>query len=527
MLKLGLAGAGFFNDEFLLNVLKGPFEANWFKAKACLTMDTWPSVVTAANAVPEHDDSMDLMKALVEMRGRVWDSFAGNTVPKIKAAVAEKQEHIAGLKNPDDTSKNLSIGESVGSQAVTSDIDLSLKGENNEIGVELINTEFRKHFAVPYDPGTMFDINVYSSDWMFGGTEVEGDAGVATYNPNAEAAPSTAKAKQERADSNEVWSMVKIRRNMSAGEWRKYKEAYLEAIPEVKKQHGVTEELFSRVEMEYGVFEEAKRVRLEAMEDELDEGEEALLKHKPSAFDDHYSEEARETRASNSIYQDVVLQVKQLRIRLNQLKAENASADRVDAVSKELADSIARALTFANEVYASEGGVLHTVYGKQGAAKKLSKLNDPSMPDEKSKFAGEKGKITAVKYNLQAEHYLQSLNENVGDTLHSLHHFEETPEYATYRAGKYLDRLCEAAALLLGEDPAKGVANFAELDEIGKKSVEEKSGKAGEDPMAVKAASSFFSRFNDGSKIAAIRTKVIAFGADAASKHKNKTTRVE
>lgn len=531
LLNQGLSGAGLFTDEFLLSVLTGPFEANWYKAKACLTMDAWPEAALAgvpvATPVPAHENSMDLMAALVEMRGRVWDGFAKATLPKIKDAVTAKQATLPALENPAVQDKNLKIDEAVGSNSVTSDIDLSLKGENTEIGVALINSEFKKHFKVPYEPGTLFDINVYSSDWMFGGTEIEGEAGVATYKPNAEAEPKSELAKQDRDDANEIWSMVKIRRNMTPQEWETYKTESLAAITASPDQVASTTKLYGKVEQEYATFKAAVAQKLVDMKTDLDNGEAALLKGNKSAFEGgHYEEEARSMAASNALYESAILEVKTLRLQIKQLNLDKAAPADIDAASAELANKIAKALTFANEVYASEGAVLHTVYGKQGASKKMGKLNDPKNQAETSAFV-KKGEVKAVKYDLKPEQYLQSVNENVGDSLHSLNHYAENPEYAAYRAGKYLDRLCEAANLLLGEEEAKKVANFADLLEIGTKSVKEKSGAAGEDPMAVKNESSFFSKFNELSKVNEIKAKTIAFGASVAGKHKNKTKRLK
>ena len=62
------------------------------------------------------------------------------------------------------------------------------------------------------------------------------------------------------------------------------------------------------------------------------------------------------------------------------------------------------------------------------------------------------------------------MNENVGDALHSLHHFKDVPPYAVYRAGKYLARLCDAADLLLGPGAAK-LPDFVTIRDIADKSV--------------------------------------------------------
>jgi len=57
------------NDGVLLDMLRGPFEANWFKAKACLAMNQWP--LPEEHARPSHDVGIKLMQAMVDMRGRM------------------------------------------------------------------------------------------------------------------------------------------------------------------------------------------------------------------------------------------------------------------------------------------------------------------------------------------------------------------------------------------------------------------------------------------------------------------------
>ena len=116
--------------------------------------------------------------------------------------------------------------------------------------------------------------------------------------------------------------------------------------------------------------------------------------------------------------------------------------------------------------------------------------------------------------------YLQSMNENVGDTLHSLNHFEHDPQYATYRAGKYIDRLCEAVRELITEDEAKKISSYKQLFEIGDASVKEKKGAAGADPMATHKESSFFHKYTK-SQLSTVKTRAMALGSEATIKFKN------
>jgi hypothetical protein len=167
-----------------------------------------------------------------------------------------------------------------------------------------------------------------------------------------------------------------------------------------------------------------------------------------------------------------------------------------------LADKIAEALTYANEVYATEGAVQHTVL-KQGAGKKLEKLRT------------EKGQtqLTAVDYDLKPELYLQAVNENVGDSLHSIEHFKDVPRYAVYRAGKYLSRLCDATNLLLGAKKGE-VPSYEALLEIGTESVRVKkitNGAIEGDPKFVDD-DAFFQKYTAGD-LAGVRKQIIAFGA--------------
>jgi hypothetical protein len=167
-----------------------------------------------------------------------------------------------------------------------------------------------------------------------------------------------------------------------------------------------------------------------------------------------------------------------------------------------LADKIAEALTYANEVYSTEGAVQHTVL-KQGAAKKLEKLQK------------EKGQtqLTGVDYNLKPELYLQAVNENVGDSLHSITHYSDVPRYAVYRAGKYLARLCDATSLLLGAKKSD-IPTYAPLLDIGTQSVRVKKITKGDiegDPKFVDD-DPFFKKYTDGD-LATVRKQIIEYGA--------------
>jgi hypothetical protein len=503
---------GLLNDNVLLDVLKEPLESNWFKAKEVLTADSWPGI--GQEQIPPHIHSIALMQALVNMRGRVWQKFSLNVMrEKIKPALEKKKLANNKLKDLNIEGDNFGLKDSVGSESVTSDIDLSAKGENTELGVAIINQEFRAIYN--QEPGAFFDINVYSSDWMFLGDQIKStNEGEYLVKPKEEFDLSP-EAKVKKNDQNEVWSMVKIRRNMDPSDWVAYKNSVLLDLPESESVN--MQRKFMDAELEYNTFKitvEQAIVEAEnaAQEETTKATSQKIAKQKKSAFqqdgEDHHAAAALEMQVSNKQYEKIIEQVKILRLQISKLKAIGINGgDEVETLILQMHNQISRGLTYANEVYATQGAVLHTVYGKQGAKKDLAKMKG------KKNLAGED--ITSVKYQLSKEMYLQSMNENVGDTLHSLHHFEHDPQYAVYRAGKYIDRLCDAVKELIGDEALK-ISVFGRLFEIANNSVTEKSGAAGQDPMATHEESSFFHTFTK-SQLPTVKSMALALGSQATN----------
>ena len=375
--------------------------------------------------------------------------------------------------------------------------------------MQFVNSRFRTHFAtgkvIPYDPGTVFDINVYASDWIHGEDGFKDAGGTRTIKPGAEVKKMSGADQLERTKRMEVWSLVKVRRNLNEAEWESYKAKTLVGLTE-DAAHADMKAKLEAADREHTKFREQVKARQAKMLASLDAQEKAFFGGKQSAFGhagDHYAEDASFTRAANSIYEETLQSVKELRLRIQKLAVdpvENEAA--ISNLGVLLADKIAEALTYANEVYATEGAVQHTVL-KQGAGKKLEKLKKEKGSEH----------LTAVDYDLKPELYLQAVNENVGDSLHSIEHFKDVPRYAVYRAGKYLSRLCDATGLLLGA--TKGdVPSYAELLEIGTESVRVKKITKGDiegDPKFVDE-DAFFKPFTSGD-LNGVRKRIIEFGA--------------
>ena len=446
------------------------------------------------------------MEALVRMRKNKWDAFYHKFLPKAKAAL---NDNTLEIPPPD------------GSSSVTSDIDLSVKGAQSEAALEYFNTNFRTELGVAFEPGTVFDINLYSLDWMHGGTEtIAGKAGdrTSTIVPDKENNLQAVDLAglEDRSNTQEMWSYVKIMRNLSPVEISGYKTEVLKTFTQGTPKYIAMSKKLDDAKQNTVAFQNKVAMKVEEMSEQFNANmRKNSLRTAPSSFthgvtshdkEEHYKAEALKTSASNAIYQELVNEVKSIRIRIQIVKngtkdAENKSIQNLASL---LASKISEALTYANEVYASEGGVLHTVYGKQKANKK--KAEYAASVDKKD--------IKTVNTVLSKKQYIQSVNENVGDSIHSLNHNSHMPKYAVFRAGKYLDRLCEATDLL-DEKAARTFANYTELKNIGTVAAKEKDGELGKDPLAVNSHD-LFGKYS-ASKVDELKTKILAFGAQATS----------
>jgi hypothetical protein len=369
----------------------------------------------------------------------------------------------------------------------------------------------------------VFDINVYASDWLHGdlgssdsvGTDSNGDpTKVRTITPTTEVRETTESDELIRIRKMEVWSLVKVRRNLSDDEWVTYRDATLAHLTDEAARTEMASKL-GEADTEYGNFAANVAARQVKMEEKLTAQEKAFFGSK-SAFGDagaHFAEDASFTRAANEIYEETLQTVKELRLRIERLRPEPVvNADEISRVGVLLSSKIAEALTYANEVYATEGAVKHTVL-KQGADKKLAKLK------KKNAQAGD-DTLTGVEYNLSPELYLQAVNENVGDSLHSITHFHDMPRYAVYRAGKYLARMIDATNMLLGDPPAALFDLYLPLQKIGTESVRVKKITSGDmnDPNRIEGDPEFvdddpFFKGYRPTHLQGIRDQIIQFGA--------------
>lgn len=501
----------------LKELLLTTFEGDWFKAKDCLLFDRWP---VAAPVKPIHATSLLLMQQLVNMRGvetNLVEKDVQARLPAYIASTAVKDALLAKMKTPifgtpavpiptavqeqllkryseDEAlgAKNFVMFPALGAQKMTSDIDIASGGPNTEIGVQFFNSTFRTTLGVKWDPATVFDYNVYASDWIFRNNFITTDNSV-TPRPeqilkdDAGAAEELDKELQaERAESLAKVALLKFRRNATEPEWIAYMKAKADSLGTAATALAARNALAAKL---VGVNNQYRQ-----FEAEVKQEEEIIRKSTPppaSAWPrtSHFYDEETETLARNRLYEGRLLKVKDLRLYYNTLKAKPVKTAEDIKLMKTLAlsitEAISEALYFANEVYASEGATLHAVVAIQMATK------------------------TGKTANLTKEMYLQAFLENVGDSLHSLDHYKTDPTYAAYRAGKYIDRMLKAGDQIgLKKGPA-----YAQLEKLAEESVKVKASNSGDDPVAIAKDTVFIDY--EKKPLADLRSAILSVAGDA------------
>ena len=202
----------------------GTFEMNWFKAKECLVFWRWPKGEPKFSRAT----GLDLMTALTKLRGAVHTQAQALTQAAISgeiAKTAEKQKATkpdlaATLKKeagpkPPGAQPDVEFKGSVGADTVTSDVDVSTGGVNTEIAVRVYNEQFRALMKTAFDPGTVFDLNVYSKDFIFKPDIQKGEEGQhakitpGVEHPDAQPAPAEG---QEEDEEQDIFALVHIAR---------------------------------------------------------------------------------------------------------------------------------------------------------------------------------------------------------------------------------------------------------------------------------------------------------------------------
>jgi Domain of unknown function (DUF4157) len=522
-----LCGNTTFNGP-LMGVLLGAFEANWFKAKDCLVFSKWPAGVHRRFS---HTAALALMQALTNLRGNVHTEIKRRAHIWVHSDLTKRANQIKAFPDlilqirkenrnlqGDDQVKYLG---SVGADSVTSDVDVSTGGENSEIAVASYNAAFREAFGVRFDPGTVFDLNVYAKDFIHGSLAIvhpdRVDLGVAPENPYVELGEAATK-EQER--EQEIWSLVHIARYMSDQDWDGFVLYCLAGLPDARRE--TEAELFDTARSRSKGFHERLTSTMEHL-GKQDEEQDAHAPPRASSWADgdehHFAEDALRMRAANRLYEEKLLQVKILRARIGKLKAivgpTPAQVQELETSVKNLSSEISMAQLYANEVYGSGGATVHAVYGMQTKKKLVAQYQKP------------------VRVHMSPSQWLQAFNDNIGDVMKDYLHFATAhgvhqPDYwyAAFKMGKYVNRVLDCldgiidAEWMSVEDAAeiRGSGDYRELKTLANRHVSLKDGIGGTDPKEL-ARDSYFGKMN-AMKVGTIKAAVMTLGADVRRKIK-------
>lgn len=406
--------------------------------------------------------------------------------------------------------------DAVGSTNLESDIDISVTqhyvppGEKKIAKYDYqIVKEFNDFFFAKFgaQPGVMFDTNLYASAKPMRNLDDRPDS------PAKKAMTSMTQAGQD------VGALMKQRRYMTWEEYDEYTDTVLKqmkkdgaderALEITRKQFEEADSLYqvatqkmldnaqkliTKVPVANRTDEQTKAIKMieEAMANAAKatpvEGQKILLK----AITDMSHFQDVTMWANNEMYTAAIEEVRTIETDADDLakEIETKNLGPESPQSKKLATLLARArdlgadaVFFANEAYHSEGPFKHIVEATQGAESDVEadydKKNAPKKPGDKGKKfkeltdAERKKMISdeqAKRRNaLSLQQCLQSFNEQLGDFLKDLEHYEkeEFPGMGFYRSSKYLSRLFDAASLLKSKAPKLNVAlDFAQAAQI-------------------------------------------------------------
>ncbi|WP_244927481.1 hypothetical protein [Nocardioides sp. W7] len=481
-------------DGPLRDVLLGAFEADWFRAKSCLVFGKWPQGKTPA----WHERlSLQLMSALTVYRGAVHQAVK----PLAQAGVNRQlKERAAQLKGNTKLGDRLTMQRglpgkdqvdykgSVGADTVTSDVDVSTGGVNSELAVRAYNEAFRKLLDVPFDPGTVFDLNVYAMDFIHGKTDSEDKKSFTTKSENPEQPDAADAAARDR--EQDIWALVHVARYMpDDADWDGYVLQTIAGIRDPKQQAEQQARLATARSRAKG-FEERLVGMMVHLEKDLHLTEKQL---EQSAWDQqenqHYLQGALRMRAANKLYEDKLLQVKDMRLQIAELRnavaqgKQGADPEQLKLLVSRLSGELSMAQLYANEVYGSGGATVHAVMGMQ----------------TKKKLSTERG--FDVKAIIPVQEWYQAFTDNLGDVLKDYEHYGKGHGehgvdhwYAAFKMGKYADRMVDAiphlteGGLITQAHGAKLLvdADVETLRTLAAHHVAEKNGPAKDDPARLK-----------------------------------------
>ena len=507
-------------DGKLMALLKGAFEADWFKAKACLVFDKWPG---GAKPRFSHESSLELMTALTVLRGEVHKKVMPEAQKAVRAELATRAAQLKGNKKLGDrldAEKGRAPAEqvvykgAVGADTVTSDVDVSTGGANSEIAVRAYNATFRKLLDVTFDPGTVFDLNVYAMDFVHGKTDA---ADKKSFQVNAENAEDPgADNAAARDDEQDIWALVHVARYLpDDNEWAELVRSTVAGVAndaEKKRQ----QDLHDKARWRAKGFEARLVGMMVHLESAVFPALDDLERSSWGKDNQQYAKGALRMRAANKIYEDKLLQVKEIRSEIAELRTSGANPERLSYLVAELTNTLSMAQLYANEVYGSGGGTVHAVFGMQ----------------TKKKLETERGH--KVKVEMSPAQWMETFTDNLGDVLKDFEHYGAHAAggadywYAAFKMGKYVDRMLDAIPNLADaglieradKEEIESLPIFTKLAALAENHRTEKDGPSKNDPQKLKVHPYF--KTIDGPGLDALKKAALQLGVLVRTKAGNK-----
>ena len=420
---------------------------NAARAKTALQdLKTWDGVKAHYRDLAKEKSTAEAAKAFM---AEMW-WFRRMTVDKVMTDLQKKYDFTWG---------------SVGSDNPESDYDLTVRTHGKKADgsvkwdyqiVEEANGDLSEEFGGT-PPGILFDTNLYA----------EAAAAPQALSDEQQASPAVKAMGAMKEQGQDVGALMKLRRFMEWDEYEDYKVKMLAGIAAPEDRALVTRQ-FEEADALYFVARAeqlTKAAELDHDQQALDEikaipltpeGQKKLLEMAEKLEHDA----TKSMAANNAIY---LKKLDQVRV----LEKQYDEAD--DAVTKagllaRLKSYQADATFFAAEAYHSEGPLQHVV--KAGQSSKLEiEGNGVTYESDAAKDKAIDAKKQEKLAGLSANQMLQSFNENLGDLLKDLKHYgsEPNPGLGFYRSSKYIERLCDAVAIIQPKLPAGSQAAFGDL----------------------------------------------------------------
>lgn len=442
------------------NILKYPLGQSWHTAKHELAEGS--------------ENAKALMRKIWEFRQWHHDQILQRTKQRVNTETKDAE----GLKK----------WAAAGSETLTSDIDVNLKGTQTELAVKVFNEEFKKD-GWDYEAGVVYDVNVYALDFMhaFGGVEVDGHQVTKKEGEREGQKQGGFKERilsEQDKEQQDEWSLVKVRLYISNPvQWDEYAEAA--GLSKQKKESVEAKYQNYLREISQEMSEQAGiTLDDEYNEDDMASGITGLNSQAEHLVDKQHGGKLSSSDAlaenlligsSNRVYERKLAELSKLRQEVKEAIArynemvekpdENNQGTSVSAVTalngyieiklKALRKLVSECALFSNEAYVTDAAVYHTVVGLQGG-NAIEQTKAESM---------------------------QAVTENMADALKEISRHNDTLGEAAFKSGKYIWRMADAAKNM-GFSNIPGVNELYEVgytiaNEIkGQKKIDEKQASA-------------------------------------------------